>query len=111
MANFTDVKPDKASKLDIDGDSVVSFASGPVVASQKLVKFAWGPNDRVRPGFVFWTCFDLQQASLKLRHHPQINHEQFHRMLDEYREAKRRELDLELKAKQSVPSTLLPLQY
>ena len=32
----------------------------------------------------------------------QINHEQFHRMLDEYREAKRRELDLELKAKQCV---------
>ena len=32
----------------------------------------------------------------------QINHEQFHRMLDEYREAKRRELDLELKAKQYV---------
>ena len=46
LANFTDVKPDKASKLDIDGDSVVSFASGPV-ASQKLVKFAWGPNERV----------------------------------------------------------------
>ena len=30
----------------------------------------------------------------------QVNHEQFHRILDEYREAKRRELDLELKAKQ-----------
>ena len=32
--------------------------------------------------------------------HLKVNHEQFHRMLDEYREAKRRELDLELKAKQ-----------
>lgn len=30
----------------------------------------------------------------------QVNHDNFHRMLDEYREAKRRELDLELKAKQ-----------
>jgi hypothetical protein len=30
----------------------------------------------------------------------QVNHETFHRILEEYRESKRRELDLELKAKQ-----------
>lgn len=39
----------------------------------------------------------------------QVNNETFHRMLEEYREAKRRELDLDLKAKQCVYclSTLL----
>jgi hypothetical protein len=74
FSNFTDVKPDRAPTLDADGDSVISFASGPI-AHKQLVKHVWGPNDRV-------------------------NHETFHRMVGEYREAKRRELDLELKAKQ-----------
>ncbi len=74
FSNFTDVRPDTRPALDVDGDSVVSFASGPV-PHRKEVKFAWGPNEKV-------------------------NHEQFQRMLNEYREAKRRELDLELKAKQ-----------
>ena len=45
LANFTDVRPDKASKMDTDGDSVISFASGPV-HSNKLAKFAWGANEK-----------------------------------------------------------------
>eukprot|EP00798_Chlamydomonas_sp_ICE-L_P022119 gene22119-29179_t len=69
-----DIRPDKSSKFDDDGESLESFRQGPGVYKPQ-VKYAWSANEKV-------------------------NHESFHRMLDEYREAKRREHELELKTRQ-----------
>ncbi|KAG1672779.1 hypothetical protein FOA52_002767 [Chlamydomonas sp. UWO 241] len=69
---------DKSTRLDSDGDSMVSFGTGPAVAAKKVANHKWAPG---APG-------------------DKVNHETFHRMLDEHRDSKRRELDLELKCKQ-----------
>ena len=82
LSNYSDVRNasdknitnNRSQMMDTDGDSVVSFSSGPH-AAKVAIRYAWTANEKV-------------------------NHETFHRMLDEYREAKRRELDLEVKAKQ-----------
>ena len=80
LSNYSDVrnasdKNHSRQMMDTDGgESVVSFSSGPH-AAKVAIRYAWTANEK-------------------------FNHETFHRMLDEYREAKRRELDLEVKAKQ-----------
>lgn len=81
LSNYSDVRnvsdknnTNQSRQVDNDGDSVVSFSTGPH-AAKVAIRYAWSANEKV-------------------------NHETFHRMLDEYREAKRRELDLEVKAKQ-----------
>ena len=126
--SFRDTKVHKSAKLDVDGDSVVSFATGPIT-HKPLIKFAWSANDKVhlaasvdaedsRRGVacMVHACAPPVQhcSAVGARAHAcawplQVNNETFHRMLEEYREAKRRELDLDLKAKQCVYclSTLL----
>lgn len=44
--SFRDTKVHKSAKLDVDGDSVVSFATGPIT-HKPLIKFAWSANDKV----------------------------------------------------------------
>lgn len=42
-----DSKPDRLTGLDDDGDSVISYGSGPPPAKGP-VKYAWAPSDKVR---------------------------------------------------------------
>jgi hypothetical protein len=85
-------------RLDDDGDSIRSYGEGP--QQKQSVKYAWGPNDRV--SYNHWYARGVEEQAAKPPHawSTQVNHDTFIRMVDEHREAKRREAELELKGKQ-----------
>lgn len=94
------IRPD-VTRLDVDGDSIVSFQSGPA-PPRPAVKYAWSNNDKVgkESGLGDGAGRTGSGRSTSGRCCTQVNHEVFHRMLEDHREAKKREMELELKCKQ-----------
>ena len=99
MTRLTE-KPLHPDPADVDKDSEVSFSQNPLT-SRPVVKYAWaggtdGKVGQAEPLGAAWKphCRNRQLLAT------QVNYDIFHRMLDDYREAKRREGELEAKAKQ-----------